>query len=447
MPLSKSALAYRKNPDSAKKHAEYNTRRNKSKERTAYRVELNRERHKRGIYGKGGPDMSHTESGNLVAEESSKNRARNGAGGKSTKKTDALKPLRAGKGKKCGESFIPRTHKCNLTAGSLGVTTKKAAILGAGVALGALAAIQTRSLWTPALGRLYTEARSKNIPWNTYLRKQKADLLDPQVRKLAVARQKTAQRICRSRGDSRSDAWSACQFAVGEPSAYGRVIKHPTQPIVFKVPKEVHYIAKTNGIRVTSSKSLRPRVARMFETEASNLQFANSLGVDSPRLEGYNANKSVIAMEFLDGYDTYRTLRGHNKALDTLVNFHVFSNTRRMHTQGLVHRDLHAGNILVNPRTRKVAIIDFGLALKKKDLDTENFQREVADEIQILTDMTLNLTNKEAGKIIDARNRHLTFNHVPDSNFNDAELQQYEAGVNKQRENFYAELATILLSF
>jgi tRNA A-37 threonylcarbamoyl transferase component Bud32 len=185
----------------------------------------------------------------------------------------------------------------------------------------------------------------------------------------------------------------------------------------------------------------------MFEEEASNLQLANKLGVDSPKLHGYNSNKHVIAMEFLDGYDTYRNLRGQNKELDTLVNFHVFSNTRRMHTQGMVHRDLHSGNILVNPRTKRIAIIDFGHAKRKRDLDTEYFQRAVADEIQVLTDMTLNLTDSQAGKIIEARNRHMTFNHAPDSDFTDRQLHFYEGGVNKQRENFYRELATILLSF
>jgi hypothetical protein len=36
--------------------------------------------------GKGGDDLSHTKSGRLVKESPSKNRARNGAGGRPTKK-------------------------------------------------------------------------------------------------------------------------------------------------------------------------------------------------------------------------------------------------------------------------------------------------------------------------------------------------------------------------
>ena len=44
------------------------------------------ERRRRGIAGKGGKDLSHTKSGKMVLESASKNRARNGKNGKSTKK-------------------------------------------------------------------------------------------------------------------------------------------------------------------------------------------------------------------------------------------------------------------------------------------------------------------------------------------------------------------------
>jgi hypothetical protein len=62
---------------------------NKKPSEVKKRVELNREARKRGIYGKrhaSGVDLSHTKSGKLVTESRSKNRARNGSNGKSTKK-------------------------------------------------------------------------------------------------------------------------------------------------------------------------------------------------------------------------------------------------------------------------------------------------------------------------------------------------------------------------
>jgi hypothetical protein len=60
-----------------------------SPSRVKYRQELNAEARKKGIYGKraaAGKDLSHTKGGKMVLEKSSKNRARNGHNGKTTKK-------------------------------------------------------------------------------------------------------------------------------------------------------------------------------------------------------------------------------------------------------------------------------------------------------------------------------------------------------------------------
>lgn len=58
-----------------------------SAKRVAYRSELNAEARERGIYGKRkSMDLSHTKEGKMVLENKSKNRARQGSNGKSTKK-------------------------------------------------------------------------------------------------------------------------------------------------------------------------------------------------------------------------------------------------------------------------------------------------------------------------------------------------------------------------
>lgn len=83
---SKSARYYASNPEARKKKNAYNTRYHSTAKRRKYRADLAKARRKRGIMGKGGGDMSHTKSGRLVRESASKNRARNGANGKSSKK-------------------------------------------------------------------------------------------------------------------------------------------------------------------------------------------------------------------------------------------------------------------------------------------------------------------------------------------------------------------------
>jgi hypothetical protein len=61
----------------AKKRA-YDKKYASSAKRRKYRSELNKERRRRGIYGKGGGDVSHKKDGGYTRESSSKNRARNG---------------------------------------------------------------------------------------------------------------------------------------------------------------------------------------------------------------------------------------------------------------------------------------------------------------------------------------------------------------------------------
>jgi hypothetical protein len=82
----KSARYYAANPEARAKKNAAQRKRNKTEANKEYRAELNAERRRRGIYGKGGADMSHTKSGRLVPESPKKNRARNGANGRSTKK-------------------------------------------------------------------------------------------------------------------------------------------------------------------------------------------------------------------------------------------------------------------------------------------------------------------------------------------------------------------------
>ena len=79
---------YHTHPEANAKKVRNQAAINRRPEEKDRRVALNRERRKRGIDGKGGPDVSHTSSGNTVLENASTNRARNGAGGKPRLKAD-----------------------------------------------------------------------------------------------------------------------------------------------------------------------------------------------------------------------------------------------------------------------------------------------------------------------------------------------------------------------
>lgn len=84
---SASAKRYQNDPKARAKKKAYDKKYHSTPARRKYRAELNKANRKAGTYGnKDGKDMSHTKSGKLVKEKSSKNRARNGSGGKSTLK-------------------------------------------------------------------------------------------------------------------------------------------------------------------------------------------------------------------------------------------------------------------------------------------------------------------------------------------------------------------------
>ena len=70
---SKTAKFYQENPAARKKKDAYNTEFNKKPSQRKKRSELVSERRKRGIYGKGGNDVGHTESG-FRMQNPSKNR-------------------------------------------------------------------------------------------------------------------------------------------------------------------------------------------------------------------------------------------------------------------------------------------------------------------------------------------------------------------------------------
>jgi hypothetical protein len=84
--LKKTQKYYNDNPEAKKKKKEYDTKYHSTSERKAYRGALVKARRDAGVYGKGGKDMSHAKDGTIVPEDKSKNRARNGANKKSTKK-------------------------------------------------------------------------------------------------------------------------------------------------------------------------------------------------------------------------------------------------------------------------------------------------------------------------------------------------------------------------
>ena len=76
MDLAWRLLKERVSPEAKRHKLEYDKKYESSPERVKYREELNRERRRRHIMGRGGPDMSHTKDHTIVPEDPHSNRAR-----------------------------------------------------------------------------------------------------------------------------------------------------------------------------------------------------------------------------------------------------------------------------------------------------------------------------------------------------------------------------------
>jgi len=76
MEIALQLLKERKSPEAWAHKLEYDKKYQKSPKRVKYREQLNAERRRRGIYGKGGKDVSHTQGGKLTLESAHSNRAR-----------------------------------------------------------------------------------------------------------------------------------------------------------------------------------------------------------------------------------------------------------------------------------------------------------------------------------------------------------------------------------
>lgn len=83
-----STAYYRSHPKARRHKVRHQAAINSQPDEVDRRVALTRERRRRGIAGKGGPDISHTSSGGTTLEAPSTNRARNGAGGKARLRKD-----------------------------------------------------------------------------------------------------------------------------------------------------------------------------------------------------------------------------------------------------------------------------------------------------------------------------------------------------------------------
>lgn len=113
--------------------------------------------------------------------------------------------------------------------------------------------------------------------------------------------------------------------------------------------------------------------------EYDRLDKAHGKGVNVPQPLGMNAvsdeygdvRAQTLILSHMKGYKTLDSVHpdayGTAASAPAIVRVKMLREFRKLHTEGLAHGDIHGGNIMVHPRSRKVAIIDFGYSTDIND--------------------------------------------------------------------------------
>jgi hypothetical protein len=167
-----------------------------------------------------------------------------------------------------------------------------------------------------------------------------------------------------------------CQAGAG---AFGTYFVHTSQKYGVKlfrdpdtdVSREFDLLGKAHAAGVSV-----PEPLSLNAVQPAN---QSSLYDDEPRAQ-------TLVLSHMQGYKTISDVyvSGYGTAVNAprIVQLKIAREFRKLHTEGMAHGDIHSGNIMVNERSKKVAIVDFGYAT---ELDSPTHPEHYRDGIENLT--------------------------------------------------------------
>jgi len=149
----------------------------------------------------------------------------------------------------------------------------------------------------------------------------------------------------------------------------------PVAPQPYKAPKKadalkrfetigeggygIVVLDRANNVAIKYSQGSGPAVKAK---ELELMKKAGELGVGPKVL---NDDVRGVAMEFLPGYTTFadlRALQSLGVAGQKQMAKNYFQQLEKLHANGIVHGDMHDGNVMFNPETLDVKILDYTLS-------------------------------------------------------------------------------------
>ena len=290
----------------------------------------------------------------------------------------------AGKGKACGNSYIPKSHKCsvNRTKSALVTAGKIAAVAGL-VAGGVYVTKKIRS-------KPLTMEEWRNSP-NSARNKQK--LTPEQAQKI------TDEAIAGgNKWDVQEDInarrfQAECGLGLGKvlaPAKFDAQIRTPRCQAgegafgtYFVHPKEKYGVKLYRG----DEDDVQWEFDRLDRAHGAGVNVPEPLYMNSVKDADGDLRTQTLVLSHMKGYKTIEKLypESYGTAMNApdIVKVKIAREFRKLHIEGLAHGDIHGGNIMAHPRSKKTAIIDFGYSTAIDDRYNPHNSRSGVDNLLI----------------------------------------------------------------
>ena len=263
-------------------------------------------------------------------------------------------------GKPCGASHIPKTHKCSKSTATTAKDRLKTAAKVA-LALGATAGgvAIAKKFMSMEEWRKSPEYWRNNPPLSPEKAQQIADeaiasgqIWDVQEKINARRQAECGGGLGKILAPAKFDAATPnprCQAGAG---AYGTYFVHQSEKYGVKLFR--------NG----DEDDVGWESDRLDRARAAGVNVPQPLGVNAITDQDGDVRAQTLILSHMRGYKTidsvYPDGYGNATQAPRIVQVKIAREFRKLHTEGLAHGDIHNGNVMVHPRSKKVALIDFG---------------------------------------------------------------------------------------